>query len=172
MNTKNLTRAAYLYCSIFMSILLMGCKDEINDEFVNDMNLTTRSQIVPSFDWETIDWMPTPIGQAKIPAPWAGPGSITSVYGVDIVNDRKASDGWVLLYSTFDENSKSPLVNPYFILYNKYRGIMRIFFYTTTQFVSYSSFIKEGISINSSNGQGTSMLNFLGNSVVNVKKTV
>lgn len=29
MDTKNLTRAAYLYCSIFMSILLMGCKDEM-----------------------------------------------------------------------------------------------------------------------------------------------
>jgi hypothetical protein len=61
------------------------------------------------------------------------------------------------------------LVNPYFIIYNKYNGVMRIFLYTTTQFISPSSYIQDGISIISSNS--SSMLNFLGQDLIDATTT-
>ena len=123
----------------------------------------SRSISCPTFDWENIDWMPTPVGQAKIPSPWVGQGSIVKDFGVDIVNDRKASDGWVLLYNVFTDEGEQPLNNPYFILYNKYRGLMRVFLYTTTQFVTPSSYIQDGISII---GTQSNMMNFMGTDLI------
>lgn len=115
------------YFNIFFLVSLTGCKDEL---FIENEStpISTRAIPTPEFDWENCDWMPTPKGQSPIPSPWVGQGSIVSVYGIDVVNDRKASDGWLLLYNSFNSTATGPLVNPYFILYNKYRGLMRIFF--------------------------------------------
>ncbi len=99
------------------------------------------------FNWETADWMPTPEGQATISVPWIGQGSIASVYDNDVVYDFKKADGWDLIYSTFNKSASGPLKNPYFILYNKYRGLMRIYLFTTTEFVYPSSYVQDGISI-------------------------
>ena len=143
------------YHSILLSLLLFtGCYDEKDmEDFTNKRTLPIFESIVSrravpvyEFDWENADWMPTPPQQAKIPSPWIGQGSIASTFGIEIVNDRKKIDGWELLYNSFNIEESS-LVNPYFILYNKYRGIMRIFFYTTTSFVASSSYIQDGISI-------------------------
>lgn len=156
------------YHSILLSLLLFtGCYDEKDmEDFTNKRTLPIFESIVSrravpvyEFDWENADWMPTPPQQAKIPSPWIGQGSIASTFGIEIVNDRKKIDGWELLYNSFNIEESS-LVNPYFILYNKYRGIMRIFFYTTTSFVASSSYIQDGISIISD--REISLLNFLG----------
>ena len=48
-----------------------------------------------------------------------GAGSIVSNYGTDIANDRFKSDGWELVYNTFDPNAER-LSNPYFVLYRNY----------------------------------------------------
>lgn len=148
-----------LICGSFAS-----CQDEQVIESSGDTSSSTRAVVTPSFDWENADWMPTPPTQSQIPSPWIGQGSIASVYGIDVINDRKASDGWELMYSSFDATAPGQLVNPYFVLYNKYRGIMRIFLYITTQFVSSSSYLQDGISIVSN--QQTSMLNFLGQDMI------
>lgn len=97
------------------------------ESFYDALPMSTRSIPVPTLNWENADWMPTPPGQSRIPSPWVGAGSLASTYGMDVVNDRMASDGWTLLYNTFDANAPGQLVNPYFVLYNKYRGTMRIF---------------------------------------------
>lgn len=120
---------------------------------------------VPSatFDWERADWMPTPPGQSRISNPWMGAGALN--YEIDVLNDCKASAGWVLLYSTFDANASAPLENPYFILYNKYRGIMRIVLYVTTPIrVSPTGYFEESLSVPS--GSGTSVLNFMGDDII------
>lgn len=120
---------------------------------------------VPSatFDWERADWMPTPPGQSRISNPWIGAGALG--YELDVLNDRKASDGWVLLYSTFDANASAPLENPYFILYNKYRGIMRIVLYLTSPIIGYSAgYFEECLSVPS--GSNTPVLNFMDNDIV------
>ncbi len=133
-NFKNL----YLVFLIILSAT-SSCKKEIPSNIAVS---NTKNSIQPySFNWETVDWMPTPSGQSLIPPPWIGQGSISSIYDADVVNDHKASDGWVLVYNTFDPNSPGPLVNPYFMLYNKYRGLLRIYLYTTTQFVNSSTYL-------------------------------
>lgn len=154
-------------------LIMAGCKK--NDTLLpiteKEVMTTVRPMgITPvTFNWETVDWMPTPPGQSQIAPPWIGQGSLTSTYGIDVVSDHKASDGWVLLYNTFNALAPAPLVNPYFILYNRYRGLMRIYFYTTTQFVYPSTYVVDGMSV-ISNG-GTTLLNYLGNEVVDpIKK--
>ncbi|MDR2293005.1 MAG: hypothetical protein LBE11_05970 [Prevotellaceae bacterium] len=134
-----------------------------SNKFFNS-GISPMSVAVPVFDWENADWMPTPPGQSQISLPWIGQGSLASAYGIDVINDIKAADGWVLLYNTFSASAPGHLVNPYFILYNKYRGLMRIYLYVTTQFVATSTYLQDGISIVSN--QSTSLLNFLGKDFV------
>lgn len=113
---------------LFLGMTIFSCQDEITEfasyenlDNIVTRNIMSRSVIPEQFDWENSDWMPTPPEQSPIPTPWIGQGSIASTYGLDIVNDRKKSEGWELMYSTF-RHEGGPLVNPYFILYNKYRG--------------------------------------------------
>ena len=159
----------FCYAAILCSIC--SCTKEaieLNQPVVN--NYGTRAIPTLWFDWENADYMPTPPGQALIPSPWVGAGSIASYYGMDVINDRRAADGWVLVYSTFDPNANGSLVNPYFVLYNEYRGILRIFLYTTTQFVTQSSYVQDALSIISTHP--TTMFRFLGNNTVDLDKTV
>ncbi|WP_418989297.1 hypothetical protein [Alistipes sp.] len=159
-----------LYLSIALTaILASSCLTDSLSEGADSQEPTsnfskTRAIPTPEFDWENTDWMPTPSGQSRIPAPWVGAGSLASFYEMDIINDRYKTAGWELLYSTFDPNAPGPLQNPYFVLYNKYRGTIRFYLYLTTQFVASSSFLQDGISVVSN--QPTSLLNFLGNEVI------
>ena len=130
---------------LFLSFSL-GCRDDFVDPESLEVEVVTKSVPTPSLDWENLDWMPTPSSQ-QIPSPWVGQGSIASLYGIDVLNDRKASDGWTLVYNTFTSNTSSQLVNPYFVLYNKYRGLLSFYLYITTQFISPSSYVQDAISV-------------------------
>lgn len=150
-----------------LGLYMFGCNDiEVRNLSLSEKQSSVQTRAIPTqdFDWEAADWMPTPVGQSRIPVPWIGQGSLVSAYGMDIINDMKASEGWELLYNTFDIDAPGQLVNPYFVLYNKYRGIMRIYLYITTQFVTPSSYIEDGISVIST--YQTSILNFLGNEII------
>lgn len=158
-----------LYSTITLSYLLSvtSCQNEnVTDiPIVEDLSLKTRSIIPDEFDWENADWMPTPPGQIRIPSPWVGQGSIASTFGTDVIEDRLERGGWELLYNSFTTNTSGPLQNPYFILYNKYRGLMRIFLYTTTPFISPSSYIEDCIYINSTHK--TRIFDFLISDIIN-----
>lgn len=164
---KNLLKPRLLSKILLAAIALIGTGCYRSDDsmnFFNDTSLSTPlTRAVPTlyFDWENADWMPTPEGQTRIPTPWVGQGSLVGSYDWEIVNDHKAFDGWELLYSTFDPNAPSALINPYFVLYNKYRGIMRVYLYLTTQFVTTSTQLQDGISIASSR-KNISLLRFCG----------
>ncbi|MEO8887238.1 MAG: hypothetical protein ABI367_14325 [Mucilaginibacter sp.] len=152
-----------------LAMLASGCKKELikqpDQKSLNPGNYWSILSVTPAtFNWETVDWMPTPPGQSQIPPPWIGQGSIASQYGIDVVNDHKASDGWVMLYNTFDPNASGSLVNPYFILYNRYRGLMRVYLYTTSQFISPSTYIVDGLKVVSNTG--SSMLNYMGTDII------
>lgn len=150
---------------IISLLFVISCQDEklIEMQPSSHHTLQTRSVTPENFDWEHADWMPTPPGQTRIPSPWVGQGSLASTYGTDVIEDRLKSDGWELLYSTFTTNVSGPLQNPYFVLYNKYRGLMRIFLYTTTQFISPSSYIEDCLSINSNHN--TRLFDFLASEI-------
>lgn len=171
------TNSEMNFLMIILSIIgvysFSSCQDA-NFDYISYHNAiteqkTSKRAVVPdSFDWENIDWMPTPRSQ-RIPSPWIGQGSLASTYDLEIVNDRKKSDGWVLVYNSFTNKTEAPLINPYFVLYNKYRGLLRVYVYTTTQFLATSTYIQDCISISSNNS--TSMLNFVGNYLVDATKT-
>lgn len=152
---------------LVLSLIPYSCTDSITPE--NEVAYITKSAksiVSPTLDWENVDWMPTPMGQPRIPSPWSGQGSIASTWGVDVMNDRFSKDGWILLYNTF-ETDWGPLVNPYFILYNKYNGVLRIYVYITTQFLYPTSYIQDGIALISNHKLKT--LEFNGNAWVDTR---
>jgi hypothetical protein len=124
---------------------------------------------IPSvyFNWETVDYVPTPPGYTQIHVPWFGAtGSIVSRYDADVYSDYKASDGWVMLYSNFSYTTY--VNNPYFMLYNRYRGLLRIYQFSDNQGLQLSSSVFSGISW-AGNGNGNNkVLNFLGKDIIDV----
>ncbi len=76
-------------------------------------------------DWEHLDRYPAP-GGGTIAAPWGT--LVGNQFNDQIRYDYKQSDGWVLLYNTF--NADGPVQDPLlFMLYNRYRGVIRIYDY-------------------------------------------
>ena len=156
-----------------VSFFFIGCESNMleNDSKLSFSNsATTRSIPVPIFNWETADWMPTPLGQSQIPPPWIGQGSLAYAYSSEIIEDYKSIDGWVLVYNTFDANAPGPLSDPYFILYNRYRGLLRLYLYINTPFSSPSTYMIDAIGIRNGDYQ-TSMLNFLGKDFIDASVT-
>ncbi|MCM1300741.1 MAG: hypothetical protein NC226_03350 [Bacteroides cellulosilyticus] len=153
----------YIY---LLAFCCLACSKTELAEFESDYPAQTRAIPTIDFDWEDCDYMPTPPGQTAIPCPWVGAGSIAPEFGMDITNDRYRKDGWELIYNTFDTNASGPLVNPYFILYNKYRGILRVYLYITTQFITTSHSLQDGLQIVSS--FQTSILRFLNKSIIDI----
>lgn len=150
-----------------MSLLLFSCNE--NEEINNNITKSiTRSILPDEFDWEVADTMPTPKNQERIYMPWDGPGSLATTYGDDVLFDYKKRDGWILLYNSFTSKTNAPLVNPYFILYNKYNGLMRFYQYITTSFVATSSSMEGLISISNNS---LKMLNFMGDGIINGGKS-
>lgn len=70
-----------------------------------------------SADQGTVDWM------GSI---WTGPSrNLLSINRILMSEDYTPRNGWVLIYKDF--GCSGGLNNPYFILYNKYRGKLRLF---------------------------------------------
>jgi hypothetical protein len=82
---------------------------------------------VPTYplDWELLDYMPTPPGTPTVVVPWGSGAS--SQFTKEMANDYHKADGWVLVYNTF--NTTSAPDNWYFMLYNVYRGVLRMYYY-------------------------------------------
>ncbi|HEY4785604.1 MAG TPA: hypothetical protein VIH57_06125 [Bacteroidales bacterium] len=129
----------------------------------------SKDWIVPyAFDWENpSDLMPTPSNKT-IYVPWAYgvTGSITSTYDADVYSDHKKSDGWVLVYSTFSPYTYTPM--PYFILYNKYRGLLRIYQYNDNTGYTYSSNLQANAQWSGNGNSNYSQLNFAGKTLIDV----
>lgn len=151
-----------LFVLTILVLICISCQKEPVQNVESEIAapLITRSISPTVFDWETADFMPTPTGQSQISVPWIGSGSLAGSHTLDVLNDYKKSDGWRLLYSTFSDNSTGTLVNPYFILYNVYRGTMRVYLYVTTQFAETSSYLRDELSVSLSPGTTTNLLSF------------
>jgi hypothetical protein len=78
------------------------------------------------FDWETAQTMPSPSDATRIPVPWAD--EAVRQYKPDLRFDYKKSDGWELVYNTF--TPQGTIYNLVFVLYNKFRGILRFYEYS------------------------------------------
>lgn len=142
-----------------------SCSDEeanVKKESISSP-IKTRSVITDSIAWENIDFMPTPPGTV-INSPWSGSGSLLAFYDLDVVNDRMNADGWELVYNTFSTTAMQ--ANPYFVLYNKYRGLLRFYLYVTSNVSGTSSYLKDGLRISTTNNAEYSILNFIGSEFV------
>lgn len=167
-NFNRVLNQKMMLAAIVFAFLLAGCEKEIvipeNGIAVQESTDAVKSQY---FNWDNADYMPTPAGHS-IHVPWyvGASGSIAANYDADVYSDHKASDGWVMLYSNFSSTTYTP--SPYFILYNKYRGLMRIYQYNDNQTLTTSSQVFSGINW-AGNGNGSNkVLSFLGNSIVDV----
>jgi len=161
----------YLLLAAFL-VLLVGCKKDLSR--TNNISVASKAVASPGntfFNWETATVMPCAPGVNPNLVP-AMPWSTQSGSPVDpgFLNDISSSDGWVLVYNTFNNTTLPypplPAGGLYFALYNKYRGLLRYYLYIPQGFMTNSVNIQHGLSVVSGSGQNTSMLNFEGTDMV------
>lgn len=110
-----------------------------------NMNSFTTSVVTPNFDWENTTNIMLPDGTNRI-LPWFS-SSITAIPSF-ILNDYKKSDGWELIYNLC--NTPGQLGQNYFIIYNKFTGILRTFYFLADNVTSGSNGLW-GITIDGNN---------------------
>jgi hypothetical protein len=87
----------------------------------------TQSKYNFNFDWEHAQYMPVKPGQPAVPVPWSS--QAIKNYDPGLQNDFKKSDGWELVYNSFSDSLNFD--NRIFILYNKFRGLLRYYTYNS-----------------------------------------
>ena len=123
-----------------------------------------------AFDLDNAQVMPAPAGTKPTPAPWAP--AAAGAYSDDIRNDHKAADGWELVYSTF--TTKFVLDQSYIVLYNKYRGVIRLYYYSDRQgfnpaLTGYKA-LASTFRLDGRQKDATPLLNFAAQSIVDVTR--
>jgi len=88
----------------------------------------TRSTLNFVFDWEHAQQMPVMPGKPPVPVPWSD--QAIKNYDPGLQNDFRKSDGWELVYNNFSDSLNFD--NRFFILYNKFRGLLRYYSYNTS----------------------------------------
>ncbi len=151
-----------------LSLLLIltfitGCKKDLSN---GNGSIAIKEAVnsIPSYpfeNWETIDYMPG----TSIPMPWNN-GPATG-FQADIRYDFKRSEGWNVLYNAFNPNPSLLMPNPYFILYNRYRGLLRIYTYVNTNGFLNSDYLTSKLSL-SPNIVNSSMLNYIGHDIIDL----
>lgn len=119
---------------ILSFLVIVGCaKEQVLKKQTNEKRialLTKASNSIyetPYFNWEDSSFIHI-VNRGNYPLPWIG-GADNSI-SQDILYDYHHNDGWELVYNICSDT----LLNPngdknYLILYNKIRGILRIYCY-------------------------------------------
>ncbi len=165
------TKALNYFLLSFLLLISYSCHEE---ELPNPSNLdksvediSKQSSSIPSYplNWENIEEMPTPPGIPRILVPWASGASRD--FSFEVANDYRKANGWELVYNTFNTTVLEDKL--YFILYNKYSGLMRMYFYipSTTGFIPSANMIHT-MEIEGPHRVNSPLLNFSGQSVVDV----
>ncbi|PST81774.1 hypothetical protein C7T94_18050 [Pedobacter yulinensis] len=158
--------ALLIFCAVFLA-----CKKPVDP--ANDTHLSKNKTPLPNLagipayplDWEHIDFMPSPAGTPPIPVPWSS-GLGGRKMDEDIVFDYKKADGWELVYNTFNNNV---VYNPaYFMLYNKYRGLLRTYFYFSTPANYPSSNLNYQLKLLGTAAANSPILNFSSKDVIKI----
>jgi len=154
--------------SLMGFIAFTSCKKDISSQKITVKAQTQDGQNYPFDNWETATGMPVSptVPANNIPSmPWQSQSG--TPIDAAIVSDFKKSDGWMMLYNTFN-NSVLPYYNTmptgglYFALYNVYRGILRFYVYVPSGFMGNNENIEHGLSIYTANSSTSRMLNFDG----------
>jgi len=126
-----------------------------------DLSLQAGSP-TPPLDWENISFMPAPAG-INIPVPWQG-GLGGAKMDDDIIFDYHASDGWELVYNTFSATTTYDI--NYFMLYNKYRGVLRTYYYILPGGNYPSSNITHFLALTGQSASSSPLLKFASDDIV------
>jgi len=144
--------------AIVLLLFFSSCKKDIHSipSGVLVDNKANKASILPfPLDWEGANnqYMPSP---TTLLAPWAF-GS-NQEFISDIAFDYKVADGWELVFNTFSTTgTTSPA---FFALYNKWRGLLRLYLYLPPSTPTSSTYLNDGLSLS---GVGVSpMLNYIG----------
>ena len=119
------------------------------------------------FDWENAQYMPVAPGKPAVPVPWSD--QATRNYDPGLRYDYKKSDGWELVYNSWSD-SVSP-ANSFFILYNKFRGVVRYYTYNeqeSNQAVTNFRSLINGIGVAEAVRGTTHMLNYADQLIVDM----
>jgi hypothetical protein len=151
--------------------LFSSCKKESLKQSISLDNTKSKDDLNYYFHWETASAMPvSPSSTYDPPMPWQSQSG--SYIDASIINDYKPTDGWDLVYNTFNTTvfpfaNTEPAGGLYFALYNRYRGLLRFYLYIPPSLFGNSSDIEHGLSLYTANGSTSSMLNFEGSDIVN-----
>jgi hypothetical protein len=119
------------------------------------------------FDWEKAQYMPVAPGQPAVPVPWSD--QVTRNYDPGLRYDYKKSDGWELVFNSFSDSLNA--TNRFFILYNKFRGVLRYYTYndmpTNPSVTNFRSLIN-GISVMGAATGSSNMLNYADQLIVDM----
>ncbi|MBF9251828.1 hypothetical protein I2I11_00830 [Pontibacter sp. 172403-2] len=153
---------------LMICLLLMygatSCKEEevlAPDQGKNPLKASSVYNVSYPLDWENVKYMPVAPGQKEPEAPWET-GASTGI-DFDMLYDYKRADGWELLYNIF--NNQRTETNGYFILYNKYRGIIRLYYFTG-QYPKESKHMVHNLSLAGSGTTSSPLLDFADQEVV------
>ncbi len=121
-----------------------------------------------TFPWSTNDFVP---GTSNLLLPWAIGG--TSKISADIARDFKVGAGWELLYNTFEPTKDPQSGTGYFILYNKYRGVMRLYYHVSDkQTFTLSNDLFHRIRAHGPYAANSPFLNFAGPQIVDISQNL
>jgi hypothetical protein len=152
----------------FLIIFFISCKKDIGLSGPTSLHTMPRGITPPTLAWESLDQMPTPVQYpGTIDVPWGSGAS--RQFSKEIANDYRSADGWTLVYNTFSTISIPD--NWYFILYNRYRGILRMYYYIPrdANYIT-SANILDKLATEGSYAASSPMLNFADQEVVDVVK--
>jgi hypothetical protein len=137
-----------------VSLLFFSCSEkdiEENPEQEIILDHSLKSQSL-GFDWENEEYVS---GDPSLPRlPWAT-GAPTAVPR-ELARDIDSDEGWILVFNSFSLDDGHDEPNKFLIFYNKFRGIMRFWYYH--QGTTAYSDLRYGLQFTGP----TSMLNFVG----------
>jgi hypothetical protein len=117
-------------------------------------------------DWESLQTMPVPPGTPAIPTPWSD--NARRKYNNAIRYDYKKADGWEWVTGSFSTTLNVP--HKSFVLYNRYRGVMRAYYYigTGTQNVRDYNLLVNSLFVGGFKSESSPLMNFAGQDIVDV----
>lgn len=157
-----------LRLALASSLLLVVTDCSKKDDLVSPVGakVTAQNDQTPPLSWEGISFMPVaPNTPNTIRTPWSG-GTGTAISD-DMLNDYHQADGWVLLYNTF--NTQTTPGTYYFVLYNKFRGLVRLYYYNpqnSTTFANQS--VINTLALDGTNAGQSHLLNFAAQDIVDL----
>lgn len=153
----------WMLCTV---LFLFSCKKELKESSITVPGNETLAGIpIPPLDWENIDFMPMPAGTFTVGVPWAS--GVSDQITTELLDDYESVDGWRLMYNTF--NTTSLPDNFYFVLYNAYRGVIRLYYYVPpTANYQFSDNITHTLLLEKSYSANSPMMNFAGQDIVDV----